>query len=427
MLTNVAAPSLPLRAHKARLCPHCDVLVRLPAMVPGQRARCPRCRTVLSSYRRYARARSVGYSLSALLLWGLSFPFTFIVFQVAGLRSVVSLQDIPAAMTAGHYALLSVLVWWVVLVTPALTLVLLALLGSNVLPGQSLRRQALRALQWLRLGCMAEIFVAGTLVSFVKLMAYGNIDVGLSFYPLCGFVLLLIPALYHTPYEALWCSVASRPALPKNVMAGRTGLRQGLRCCPCCQAVLPNTSTPCPRCQVSAPARRSNRQHALTWSLLMTSVLLYLPANLLPLMTTVVAGTAYPSTIIAGVILLWEEGSYPVALVIFIASLLVPTLKMLAIGWLCYGGGQGRTLEECERRFGVYEMVEFVGRWSMVDVFVIAVLGALVRMGSLMQIAPAPGVLLFCAVVLLTMVAVSCFDPRLIWDGLAEKEKTCRT
>ena len=165
----------------------------------------------------------------------------------------------------------------------------------------------------------------------------------------------------------------------------------------------------------------------MTWALLLTSVLLYLPANLLPLMTTIVAGAAYPSTIIAGVILLCEEGSYPVALVIFIASLLVPTLKMLAIAWLCYGGGQGRTLAECERRFSVYEVVEFVGRWSMVDVFVIAVLGALVRMGTLMQIAPAPGVLLFCAVVLLTMLAVSRFDPRIIWDGLAaEKEKKCR-
>ena len=102
MSTTAVASPFPLRAHTARLCPHCDVLVRLPALTPGQRARCPRCHTVISSYRRYARARSVGFSLSALLLWGLSFPFTFIAFQVAGLRSVVSLQDIPQAMTTSH-------------------------------------------------------------------------------------------------------------------------------------------------------------------------------------------------------------------------------------------------------------------------------------------------------------------------------------
>jgi paraquat-inducible protein A len=119
----------------------------------------------------------------------------------------------------------------------------------------------------------------------------------------------------------------------------------------------------------------------------------------------------------AGVILLWSDGSYPVALVIFIASIMVPSLKMLAIGWLCWdASGHGR--RDSEKMHRIYEVVEFVGRWSMIDVFVIAVLSALVRMGRLMSVYPALGALLFALVVILTMVAAMTFDPRLTWDRL---------
>lgn len=108
-------------------------------------------------------------------------------------------------------------------------------------------------------------------------------------------------------------------------------------------------------------------------ALLVTSVMLYLPANILPIMITDLLGDKMPSTILAGVILLWGEGSYPVAGVIFIASIMVPTLKMIAIAWLCWDA-KGHGKRDSERMHLIYEVVEFVGRWSMIDVFVIAVL-----------------------------------------------------
>lgn len=120
--------------------------------------------------------------------------------------------------------------------------------------------------------------------------------------------------------------------------------------------------------------------------------------------------------------MLWGEGSYPVALVIFIASIMVPSLKMLAIGWLCWdANGHGKGRRDSEKMHKIYEVVEFVGRWSMIDVFVIAVLSALVRMGQLMNIYPAMGALLFAMVVILTMFAAMTFDPRLTWDRVREK------
>jgi paraquat-inducible protein A len=150
-------------------------------------------------------------------------------------------------------------------------------------------------------------------------------------------------------------------------------------------------------------------------ALLVTSLLLYIPANLLPIMITQALGTKITSTIMAGVVLLWSEGSYPVAMVIFIASIMVPSLKMLAIGWLCWDANSNKQIDR-ERLHVIYEVVEFVGRWSMIDVFVIAVLSALVRMGQLMSIYPDIGALLFAGVVILTMFAAMTFDPRLIWD-----------
>ncbi|MDQ8597429.1 paraquat-inducible protein A, partial [Klebsiella aerogenes] len=129
----------------------------------------------------------------------------------------------------------------------------------------------------------------------------------------------------------------------------------------------------------------------------------------------VLVGEQMPSNIMAGVVLLWSEGSYPVALVIFIASIMVPTLKMIAIGWLCWSAN-GNGARDSERMHLIYEVVEFVGRWSMIDVFVIAVLSALVRMGGLMNIYPAIGAVMFALVVVMTMFSAMMFDPRLLWD-----------
>ncbi|MGL4204164.1 MAG: PqiA/YebS family transporter subunit, partial [Enterobacter roggenkampii] len=200
----------------------------------------------------------------------------------------------------------------------------------------------------------------------------------------------------------------------QTVKVGVPGIRQGLRSCPCCTAVLPADLDVCPRCETKGHVRRKN---SLQWTmaLLVTSVMLYLPANILPIMITDLLGDKMPSTILAGVILLWGEGSYPVAGVIFIASIMVPTLKMIAIAWLCWDA-KGHGKRDSERMHLIYEVVEFVGRWSMIDVFVIAVLSALVRMGGLMSIYPAMGALMFALVVIMTMFAAMTFDPRLSWD-----------
>ncbi|MEQ4794928.1 paraquat-inducible protein A, partial [Klebsiella variicola subsp. variicola] len=117
-----------------------------------------------------------------------------------------------------------------------------------------------------------------------------------------------------------------------------------------------------------------------------------------------------------GLILLWEDGSYPVAMVIFIASIMVPSLKMVAIAWLCWDAHKSKGKRDPAKMHFLYEVVEYVGRWSMIDVFVIAVLASLVTMGRLMSIYPDFGEVLFAVVFVLTLFSAMMFDPRLTWD-----------
>lgn len=401
------------------LCPQCDLMVKLPAIPVGSRASCPRCHTSLTVNWSEPRKLPTGYALAALFMLVLANLFPFITMKVAGLSSQISLMQIPRVMVADDYASLATLFLLFVQGIPAFCMITLVLLVNQVRMPVSLKLGLARILFHMRSWGMAEIFMAGVLVSFVKLMAYGEIGLETSFWPWCLFCLLQLRAFQCLDRRWLWDRIEAMPSLPHAPQAGVSGLTQGLRSCPCCTAVLPVTQRECPRCGVVADARR---KHSLQWTmaLLITSVMLYAPANLLPIMITETLGSAMPSNIMAGVILLWGDGSYPVALVIFIASIMVPSLKMLAIGWLCWDAS-GRGQRDSHKMHLIYEVVEFVGRWSMIDVFVIAVLSALVRMGQLMKVYPAWGAVLFALVVILTMIAAMTFDPRLTWDRTGEK------
>ncbi|HKM97266.1 MAG TPA: membrane integrity-associated transporter subunit PqiA [Buttiauxella sp.] len=396
------------------LCSQCDLLVALPVLQDGQKANCPRCGTTLITQWSSPRQRPTAYALTALFMLVLSNLFPFISMKVGGINSEVSLLEIPGVLFNENYASLGMFFMAFVQAVPAFCLVTILLLVNRVAMPNSLKRWLARVLFQLKSWGMAEIFLAGVLVSFVKLIAYGDIGVGSSFVPWCLFCVLQLRAFQCVDRRWLWDDIAPFPVISSPLKVGVAGIRQGLRSCSCCTAIVPEDMSTCPRCETKGYVRRRN---SLQWTLalLLTSIILYFPANLLPIMITEVLGSKYPSTIIAGVTLLWSEGSYPVALVIFIASIVVPTLKMIAIAWLCWDAN-GHGERDSERMHLVYEVVEFVGRWSMIDVFVIAVLSALVRMGGLMNIYPALGAVMFAIVVILTMFAAMTFDPRLSWD-----------
>lgn len=152
-----------------------------------------------------------------------------------------------------------------------------------------------------------------------------------------------------------------------------------------------------------------------TIAFLITSCVLYLPANFLPIMETTQLGRTLQSTIIQGVVELWGQGSYGVALVIFVASVAVPILKMISISWLSWMVVRKKPISHAQAN-QIYNLTEFVGKWSMIDVFVVALLVALIQFDNIMSIHPGPGALSFAGVVLFTMLSAQAFDVRLLWD-----------
>ncbi|TCV98173.1 membrane integrity-associated transporter subunit PqiA [Biostraticola tofi] len=409
----------PVRQPRHVICPHCDLVVGLPTLTSGQKGVCPRCHNTLISRWADPRRQPMAFAFSALVMQLLANLFPFVTMEVSGISRQITLPEIPRIMVADQFSSLATLFLLFAQLIPALCMIIILLLCSGVALPFRLKAFLAKAMFALRTWGMAEIFLTGVLVSFVKLMAYGDIGIGISFVPYCFFCLLQLRAFQCVDARWLWDNIT--PALsPVNTLrTGISALSQGARACTCCTLILPADTIECPRCHTRERARRHN---SLQWTmaLLVTSMLIYIPANVLPIMITEALGSKINSTIMSGVILLWEDGSIPVALVIFIASIMVPSLKMLAIGWLCWdAGGRGKT--DPERMHIIYEMVEFVGRWSMIDVFVIAVLSGLVRIGQLMNITPGIGVVLFAMVVIITMIAAKTFDPRLIWDRAEHK------
>jgi paraquat-inducible protein A len=171
----------------------------------------------------------------------------------------------------------------------------------------------------------------------------------------------------------------------------------------------------CPRCG-AALHRRKPASFARAWALLLAAFILYIPANVLPIMRTASLGDIDDNTILSGVVELWQKGSPDLAVIVFTASIVVPVLKFLVLGTLLVSARRGSALAR-RQRAALYRLVEFIGYWSMLDVFVVALLTALVRFGVFSLVEPLPGVIYFALVVVLTMLAAMSFDPRLIWDG----------
>jgi paraquat-inducible protein A len=171
----------------------------------------------------------------------------------------------------------------------------------------------------------------------------------------------------------------------------------------------------CPRCSARLHARKPDSL-SRTWALVVLAYVLYIPANLLPILESRALLTAESNTILSGIVLFWESGSWMIAALVFIASIVVPLTKLMALTWLLVSV-QMKSRARPIQRTQLYRMVEFIGRWSMLDIYVVALTVTLVQVGTLASIEVGPGALAFGAVVVVTMIAARTFDPRRIWDA----------
>ena len=208
----------------------------------------------------------------------------------------------------------------------------------------------------------------------------------------------------------------------------RPSARQlGLVSCHDCHLLsrMPKTSgrgtAHCPRCGGELHQRKTN-SIARTWALVIAAMVFYIPANVLPMTITTALGSAQADTIMSGVIYFMQHGSWEIALIIFTASVFVPFLKFIILIYLLLSV-QFKWVKQPKNLTRLYRFTEAIGRWSMLDIYVVTILVALVKLGFLANIEAGPAALYFALVVVTTMIAAESFDPRLIWDVVEEKHE----
>ncbi|WP_286236911.1 paraquat-inducible protein A [Neptuniibacter halophilus] len=405
-------------------CHCCDLVQELSAIQPGQKAHCSRCGHLLTVHHTGGLDTPMALAFSGLVFLLLSLPFPFMAFESQGRVQEVSLANSGFDLLQQGFPLLALLLTLFILLIPALTLCTYLLILFTLRQEQSppwLYRLT-RMLFILHPWGMAEVFLIGVLVSLVKIAGMADIIIGVSFWAYVLFALCLITTITRVDPAQLWQKLDQIAGIHRKLPSTEPGsaLKNQLQSCHHCGLLHPLDTANCERCGSPLHARFPNSLQK-TWAYLITAILLYLPANLYPIMNTTLLGNSEPSTILGGVLVLWEMGSYPIALIVFIASIMIPIGKMLALIWLAYSVQHGHQHRVSER-IKMYRLTELIGRWSMIDVFVVAVLAALVQLGGLVSITPGIAVIAFAGVVILTMLSALSFDPRLIWDSLSQEE-----
>jgi paraquat-inducible protein A len=422
-----------------RACPDCGLVQLVPALSAGASASCERCDATLRRNHRDPMTAALALCLSALVLFAIAASAPLLQVSSGGQIHVANLFSGPVGLEEDGMWELAAVVLLATVGAPLAKLsctlyVLLALRLPH--PPRHIRTVfawAMRLSRW----SMIEIYLLGVFVAYVKLGALVRIEVGGALYALGLLLLTMVAADAMLDRAAVWEEMERRgvPLAPIDHAAtiaavagsgpadggpagGGSGARAiGCHTCGLVSVVPDGAHAHCPRCGSSLHPRRRD-SIAGTWALSVAALLLYLPANVYPVLTVIQLGAGQPSTILGGVRELMADGLWPLALLVFFASIAVPVLKLVSLGFLLIST-QLRSRWRLHDRTILYRVVEGIGRWSMIDVFMISILVALVHFGVLVTIDPGPGAIAFAAVVILTMFAAECFDPRLMWDAAA--------
>lgn len=403
-----------------RRCHDCDLLVEVGEVPPGARVRCARCGAQLYSHKKDPVRRALSLYLASLLLWVVANAFPFMTLKLEG-------QEQPSLLLSGALSLyrdglwqLALLVLLFVVVFPLgkilMNVAVLLAVHRGRRPGWMTR--VYRMVETLHPWAMTEVFLLGVLVAYAKLLDLAQIEIGPSMIGFVALIVAVVAADAAFDPSDVWEHV--QPAPPAPVPERGRGDLLGCHACDLVcraggRAHDHDVELRCPRCGAPMHRRRPNSL-SRSWALGLAAVILYIPANVYPVMTVISFGKGEPSTILGGVTELIHSGMWPLALLVFFASITVPVLKLIGLFSLLVSVRRGSRWRLRDRTM-LYRIVEAVGRWSMIDIFMLSILVALVRLGAIATIEPGVGAISFAGVVVLTMFAAMSFDPRLIWDA----------
>ncbi len=419
-----AAEPPPATLPQLRECPGCGLVQTVPALSPGASAQCARCPTILRRASTHRLEHIIALTATALVLLTLMCTFALMSVETAGIRHVADLFSGPEELVRQNMAPLAAVVLFVTVLAPfarLLGMLYVLIRAHERHPPRHLRRVFALA-EKLRPWSMIEVFVLGVFVAYVKLG--GLVDIGLrtGVYALLALTIVLVWVDAALDREKVWERLDhddhpdARRAEARR--CGGSGEAIGCETCGLVSAGDPARGR-CPRCDGRLHPRRHDSIER-TWALVIAAAILYIPANYYPVLTVVQLGAGQPSTILGGVEELVQTREYPLAALVFFASILVPVLKLVGLSFMLIATQTGHA-GWLRDRTRLYHIVRFIGRWSMIDIFMESLLGALVTFGAVITIQPGVGALAFCAVVVLTMFAAETFDPRLMWDTAAAR------
>jgi paraquat-inducible protein A len=398
-------------------CHGCGTVHRLPALPDDSIARCVACNAKIASRFEATIERTTALYLAALVMFLVANAFPILSMAIAGQSNASTILDSAKALYDAGMWPLALAVGLAGCVVPlAKILGMLAVLIPLRLghrPGWVFG--CFRWVERFQPWAMMEVYLLGIIVAYVKMQDLATVEAGVAMYAFIGTIVLLAAADARFDRQAVWRRSAAQAGA--DVLVPRPGTVL-LACEACDQLVRADAGhlegLQCPRCTEALHRRKPDSLNR-TLALALTATILYIPANLLPVLSVISFGKGEPSTIISGVIELVQGGMLPVALLVFFASIAVPVMKLLGLLYLLISVRR-RSNGQLRQRTRLYRIIEGVGRWSMVDVFMTGILAALVALGNLATVAAGPGAVAFCGVVIVTIFAAMAFDPRLMWD-----------
>lgn len=385
-------------------------------------AHCPRCGVLLERADRHGPGAALALATAASVLLGATLALPFLTLDVLGQE-----QGSRIASGAGGFAdyglwPIALLVLGTLVLAPALRLGLrlatLVGLGLDRPP-----RWLFAAFRWherLRPWAMAEVFLLGAAVSYNQLANLATVEVGPAAWALVLYVATQAAADAALVPQTVWRRLQERGCVADAgalaAVTPRPWEEAQVASCPVCRLPHPGgDGQPCPRCGASLHHRKPAAVRR-AWALALAAAALYLPANFFPVMAASKLGQGGPHTILAGVAEIAHAGLWPLAIIVFTASIAVPVLKLAGLVLMLVATRRG-SAAALVARTRTYRFIADIGRWSMVDVFAVGILAALVKFGAVASVVPGLGALFFAAVVVLTMLAAEAFDPRLMWDA----------
>lgn len=396
-------------------CLDCGLVQQMPEAPAGWNISCARCGSLLYRQRPWGVDRALALTIAGLILFVIANSFPFLILEMRGQMTQTTLCGAAQAIYHQGMPAIAILVFTTSVAAPgALLLLLLAILvplRMGVVPAfvPFFTRLVPRLTPWV----MIEVFALSILVALIKLTSMAAIELGIAIWAIFGLMFVLSATLSNLDLQEIWETIS--PEARSNALPDPQAQFTLCHTCGLLDTLSGSDSKQCRRCGDHLHKRKPDSLQR-TWALVIAAMICYFPANMTPIMISGYGGWYRADTIMEGVVYMLLHDSWILAAIIFVASVLVPLTKILILLYLLISV----RLRSCWRphdRTRLYRVTEIIGKWSMVDIYVVTIMAALVNLGNFGFVRAGTGAVFFGAVVVLTMIAAMTFDPRLIWDA----------